>query len=82
MSEKSERKLTKRTIDALAATGMDAVYWDRDLQGFGVRVNANGRKVFVVQTRGPRGPKRVTLGRGSRSSTTGCAKRRRRRTRR
>ncbi|MDE0028400.1 MAG: Arm DNA-binding domain-containing protein, partial [Deltaproteobacteria bacterium] len=63
MSEKNDRKLTKRTIDALAATGKDAVYWDRDLQGFGVRVYASGRKVFVVQTRGPQGPRRVTLGR-------------------
>ena len=63
MSEKSDRKLTKRTIDALAATGKDAVHWDRDLQGFGVRVYSTGRKVFVVQTRGPQGPKRVTLGR-------------------
>ncbi len=56
-------KLTKRTIDALAVTGKDAVFWDRDLAGFGVRVYASGRKVFVVQTRGPRGPKRATLGR-------------------
>ena len=63
MSEKSDRKLTKRTIDALAATGKDAVYWDRDLPGFGVRVYASGRKVFVAQTRGPDGPRRVTLGR-------------------
>ena len=63
MSEKNDRKLTKRTIDAFEATGMDAVYWDRDLPGFGVRVYATGRKVFVVQTRGPQGPKRVTLGR-------------------
>ncbi|MDE0032477.1 MAG: tyrosine-type recombinase/integrase [Deltaproteobacteria bacterium] len=63
MSTKSDRKLTKRTIDALAATGKDAVHWDRDLQGFGVRVYSTGRKVFVVQTRGPQGPKRVTLGR-------------------
>ena len=63
MLEKSERKLTKRTIDALAVTGKDAVFWDRDLAGFGVRVYSTGRKVFVVQTRGPQGPKRVTLGR-------------------
>ena len=56
-------ELTKRTIDALAATGKDAVFWDRDLAGFGVSVYVTGRKVFVVQTRGPRGPKRITLGR-------------------
>ena len=56
-------KLTKRTVDALASDGRDAVFWDRDLKGFGVRVHPSGRKVFVVQTRGPNGPKRVTLGR-------------------
>ena len=41
----------------------DAVFWDRDLAGFGVRVHATGRKVYVVQSRGPGGPKRVTLAR-------------------
>ena len=63
MPDKPAPKLTKRTVDALAATGKDAVFWDRDLPGFGVRIYASGRKVFVVQTRGPKGPKRVTLGR-------------------
>ena len=56
-------KLTKRTVDALAVDGKDAVFWDRDLKGFGVRIHPSGRKAFVVQTRGPNGPKRVTLGR-------------------
>ena len=31
----------------------DTVFWDRDLAGFGVRVHATGRKVYVVQSRGP-----------------------------
>ena len=31
--------------------------------GFGVRVHATGRKVYVVQSRGPMGLRRVTLGR-------------------
>ena len=53
-------KLTKRTVDALVVTGKDAIFWDRDLPGFGVRVYVSGRKVFVVQSRGPR---RATLGR-------------------
>ncbi|MCY4406251.1 MAG: integrase arm-type DNA-binding domain-containing protein [Rhodospirillaceae bacterium] len=46
-------KLTKRIVDAFAVSGKDAVFWDRDLKGFGVRVHPSGRKVFVVQTRGP-----------------------------
>ena len=41
----------------------DAVFWDRELAGFGVRVHVTGRKTYVVQSRGPGGPKRVTLGR-------------------
>ena len=63
MPERDARKLTKRTVDALAVDGRDAVFWDRDLPGFGVRVYRTGRKVYIVQTRGPVGPKRVTLGR-------------------
>ena len=39
------------------------MFWDRDLPGFGVRVYTTGRKVYVVQSRGPAGPKRVTIGR-------------------
>ena len=58
-------KLTKRAVAALAVTGKDAIFWDWDLPGFGVRVYASGRKVFVVQSRGPR---RATLGRHGRLS--------------
>ena len=39
------------------------MFWDRDLTGFGVRVYPTGGKVYVVQARGPDGPKRVTVGR-------------------
>ena len=57
-------RITKRTIDALSVDKGDAVFWDRDLRGFGVRVHASGRKAYVVQTRGPGGRlKRVTVGR-------------------
>jgi len=63
MPKRSELKLTKRTVDALEADGKDAIFWDRELAGLGVRVHATGRKTWVVQSRGPGGPKRVTLGR-------------------
>ena len=63
MPKRSDLKLTKRTVDALEADGKDAIFWDRELAGFGVRVHATGRKTWVVQSRGPGGPKRVTLGR-------------------
>ena len=62
MPKRSTLRLTTRSVAALPATGKDAVHWDRGLAGFGVRVQRNGRKVYVVQSRGPAGLKRVTLG--------------------
>ena len=69
MPRRSERKLTKRVVDALSVEKDDAVFWDRELAGFGVRVYATGRKVYVVQSRGPWGPRRVTLGKHGEMST-------------
>ena len=51
MAERQYRTLTKRTVDRLAVNGKDAVFWDNELPGFGVRVYPSGKKVFVVQTR-------------------------------
>ena len=56
-----ELKITKRAADALSVEAGDALFWDRGLAGFGVRVHATGGKVYVAQSRGPGGPKRVTL---------------------
>ena len=44
-------KLTKRAVEALKANGADAVYWDGELTGFGVRVRKSGRKNYILQTR-------------------------------
>ena len=60
-------KLTKRTVDAAApAAAGDYFVWDTELAGFGLRVRASGRKVFVAQYRvnGGRGAKqrRVNVG--------------------
>ena len=63
MPKRSEVKLTKRTVEALEVEKKDAVFWDRDLAGFGVRVHVTGRKVYEVQSRRPGGAKRVSLGR-------------------
>ena len=49
-------------LQAHRVEGRDAVFWDRDLPGFGVRVHRTERKTYVVQTRGPAGLKRVTIG--------------------
>ena len=62
MPKRSALRLTKRIVERLKAEDKDAIFWDRDLAGFGVRVHATGRKLYIVQSRGPAGLKRVTLG--------------------
>ena len=59
---RSTLRLTKRIVDRLKVEDKDAIFWDGDLAGFGVRVHATGRKLYIVQSRGPAGLKRVTLG--------------------
>lgn len=63
MTKQHYRTLSKRTVDRLAVDGKDALFWDRKLPGFGVRVNPSGRKVYVVQTRVNGKSRRVTVGR-------------------
>ena len=63
MPGRHKRTISKRSVDALSVQGKDAVVGDRDLPGFGVRVYPSGHKVYVVQSRGPDGSKRVTVGR-------------------
>ena len=63
MPKRSTLKLTKRIVERLKAESKDAIFWDSALTGFGVRVHTTGRKLYIVQSRGPAGLKRVTLGR-------------------
>ena len=62
MAERQYRTLTKRTVDRLTVNGKDAVFWDNELPGFGVRVYPSGKKVFVVQTRAFGRSTRISLG--------------------
>ena len=62
MAQAQYRTLSKRVVDRLSVNGKDAIFWDPDLAGFGVRVYPSGKKVFVVQTRAFGRSKRVTLG--------------------
>ena len=62
MARDSAVRLTIRRIDALSATGRDTVFWDRDQPGFGMRVYRTGRKVYIVQARGPGGSRRAVVG--------------------
>ena len=63
MAQPQYHTLSKRVLDRLSVNGKDAIFWDRDLAGFGIRVYPSGKKVFVVQTRALGRSKRVTLGR-------------------
>ncbi len=49
-------------MDALSTTNRDALFWGRDLHGFGVRVYCTGRKIYIVQARGPTGSKHAIVG--------------------
>ncbi len=57
------KRISRNTVDAISVD-RDTVFWDSELQGFGVRVYRSGRKVYIVQSRARGQPaKRVTVGR-------------------
>ena len=62
MPKRGELRISKRTVATLPVGAKDAVFWDRDLPGFGIRVYPSGRKFYIVQSRGPAGIRRVSLG--------------------
>ncbi len=61
------RRITKRLVDSLSATGEEYFVWDETLIGFGVRVQASGAMSYVAKYRAGSGrgapTRRVTLGR-------------------
>ena len=63
MARLNSRSISKRTVEALQAGEREAVYWDSELQGFGIRVYPSGSKVYLVQTRAGGKSRRLTLGR-------------------
>ena len=63
MAKLRYRSLTNRIVEGLTGGGRDVIFWDPELAGFGVRVYPSGVKAYLVQTRGPGGSRRVTLGR-------------------
>ena len=62
MAKLNRRAISRRTVEALKVD-KDTVFWDRDLAGFGVRVYASGKKMYVVQSRADEESVRVTVGR-------------------
>lgn len=63
MTKLRDQGISQRTVDGLSVEEKNAVFWDCDLPGFGVRVYPNGTRVYVVQTRGHGKSRRVTIGR-------------------
>ena len=63
MAKLQYRTISKRTVEGLSVDDKDAVFWDGELPGFGVRVYPSGSTVYVVQTRAKGKSKWVTLGR-------------------
>src|SRR3546814_3336280 len=58
-------KINKRSVDAFSADGQaQAVLWDSEIRGFGLRALPSGLKTFIVQYRNAEGIKRrINLGR-------------------
>jgi integrase len=44
----TNRRITKRTVDALTSNGREFTVWDDTVTGFGVRVRPSGAKSYVV----------------------------------
>ena len=65
MAKLQQQTISMRTINKLVAGEKEAVYWDRELPGFGVRVYPSGSKVYLVQTRVGGKSKRIAVGRHS-----------------
>ena len=38
MAQAQFRTLSKRVLDRLSVNGKDAIFWDREIAGFGIRV--------------------------------------------
>ena len=51
MASLNSGTISRRTVEGLPVEEREAVFWDRELSGFGVRVYPSGSKVYLVQTR-------------------------------
>ena len=63
MAKLQQQTISVRTINKLVAGEKEAVYWDRELPGFGVRLYPSGSKVYLVQTRVGGKSRRIAVGR-------------------
>ena len=44
-------KLTNKKVDQLSIEDKNYIVWDSEVKGFGVRVNLNNKKTFIVKYR-------------------------------
>ena len=44
-------KLTNKNVDQLTPSSKSYIVWDSDVRGFGVRVNLNAKKTFILKYR-------------------------------
>ncbi len=56
-------KISKRTVDLLAPKGARCFVWDFEVSGFGLRIEASGRKTFICRYRRGGIRRQYTLGR-------------------
>ena len=56
-------KLTKRTVEAISPAGADALIWDTEIPGFGVKVTPRGARIYVLQYSRRDRTRRCTIGR-------------------
>ena len=63
MARLNSGTISRRTVEGLPVEEREAVFWDKELSGFGVRVYPSGSKVYLVQTRAGGKSRRVTIGR-------------------
>ncbi len=63
MATLNTQRISRRTVEALPVGEREALYWDSELSGFGIRVYPSGSKVYLVQTRKDGRSRRLTVGR-------------------
>ena len=61
MPKRNDLTISKRNVDLLSVESKDAVFWNLDLPGCGVRFYPTVSKVCVVQIRGSGSLNRETL---------------------
>jgi integrase len=55
-------KLTQELVESLPADGRDRIIFDAGTEGFGIRVTATGRKIFIAQARSAGKVRRTSVG--------------------